>query len=480
MTDLRARFEARGQGHVFAHHDRLDASGRDRLAAEAASLDLDELDSLFESLVRRPGPGGGGNDDAGLEPARYIPLPDSPGGDPAVWRKAFEKGEAALRAGRVAAFTVAGGQGTRLGHDGPKGTFPVTPVLGKPLFQVFAEKILAAHRIYGKPVPWYLMTSEANHEETVAFFRSHDFFGLPAERVRFFSQGHMPAVDAEGRILLAAPDRIALSPDGHGGALRALVRSGSIRQMEADGIDTISYFQVDNPLVRCLDPAFIGFHLLKGSEMSSKMVPKAYAEEKVGVFCERGGRALVVEYSDLPERLASETDAQGGLRFRAGSIAIHLFSRTFVETLGSASGNDDGAGFRLPFHLARKKVPFCDAEGRLVEPEEPNACKFEMFVFDALPFAKNPVIVETDRAEDFSPVKNAEGLDSPATCRADQLRQSARWLRQAGVDLELDADGVPTLAVEVSPLFADTPERFAAAWARLESPPRPVDGLVIS
>jgi len=478
MTDLRKHFENKGQGHVFAHYDSLDEAGRERLLAEAGSLDLDELDSLVESLVRSPSAGNAALADS-LKPARTVPLPDAPGGDPALWGEACEKGEAALRAGRVAAFTVAGGQGTRLGHEGPKGTFPVTPVLEKSLFQVFAEKILAAHRRYGKPVPWFLLTSEANHDDTLAFFEQHRYFGLPEDRVHFFSQGHMPAVDAEGRILLSAPDRIALSPDGHGGSLRALVRSGSIRRMEAEGVDIISYFQVDNPLVRCLDPAFIGFHLLNDSEMSSKMVPKAYPEEKVGVFCEREGQALVVEYSDLPERLAVERDESGALRFRAGSIAIHLFSRDFVESLGSARGKE-GQSRRLPFHLAHKKVPCLDAEGRLVEPGSPNAYKFEMFVFDALPFATNPVIIETERAEDFSPVKNADGVDSPATSREDQLRQSARWLRRAGVPLEVEASGLPSIRLEISPLFADTPERFQAAWEKLEPKPELVDGLVLS
>src|SRR5690606_38606219 len=173
---------------------------------------------------------------------------------------------------------------------------------------------------------------------------------LPQDRVHFFRQGLMPAVDADGKILMADRGEIALSPDGHGGALRALVRSGSIRLMEADGIDTISYFQVDNPLVRCLDPTFIGFHLMHQSDLSSKMVPKVSPEEKVGVFCQRDGTSLVVEYSDLPERLAHERDAAGELRFQAGSIAIHIFHRDFIARLGGKSGQSE-CGATLPFHL---------------------------------------------------------------------------------------------------------------------------------
>ncbi|MCB1229758.1 MAG: UDPGP type 1 family protein [Verrucomicrobiae bacterium] len=455
MIHPRNDFEDAGQGQVFRFFDDLPAAPQDALTREASGVDLSEVSRLHETLVRNPGAGNEALADE-LQPAEFIPLPRN-GGDAARWEEAFETGEAALRAGRVAAFTVAGGQGTRLGFDGPKGTFPVTPIRKAPLFQVFAEKIRAASNRYGKPMPWYIMTSVINHEETVDFFERHGYFGLGPDRVHFFSQGLMPAVDEEGKILLAEKGRIALSPDGHGGSLRALVRSGAIDRMEADGIDTISYFQVDNPLVRCLDPAFIGFHLLGESEMSSKALPKAYPEEKVGVFCRNGeGRDVVIEYSDMPERLATERDDDGQLRFRAGSIAIHVFDRDFVKRLGA--GDDPDAV--LPFHKAHKKVAFVDDAGKPVEPDSPNAWKFEMFVFDALPFAKNPVIIETAREDDFSPVKNAEGADSPKTCREDQLRQFARWAKAAGLPVEADKTGLPSVAFEITPGFADTEERF--------------------
>lgn len=474
MKDIQDHFKSKGQGHVFTFFEELSEAEQELLLQQAADIDLDELSDLVSTLVHGTGSKNESIADA-LEPADYTPLPNREGGNPSLWIEAREKGEAALRAGRVAAFTVAGGQGTRLGYDGPKGTFGVTPVLKKSLFQVFAEKILASSRIFGRPVPWFILTSIINHEETVAFFKQHDYFGLPPEKVHFFSQGLMPAVDGDGNILMAGKGQIALSPDGHGGALRALVRSGSIRQMEADGIDTISYFQVDNPLVRCLDPAFIGFHLMNDSELSSKMVPKAYPEEKVGVFCRKDGKALVVEYSDLPERLSQERDESGEIRFCAGSIAIHMFDRNFVDRLGS--GRDESA--RLPFHLAHKKVPFLDESGTLQEPAEPNAYKFEMFVFDALPFAANPVIIETERADDFSPVKNATGVDSAETSANDQLRQFARWAKAAGVELETDASGLPAVTFEVSPLFGDTAGRFKASWIALEHKPGLTDGLVL-
>ena len=475
MTDIRKHYIDCGQGHVFTHFDSLSEAEQQTLLSQATAIDLGEISELVATLIHSPRTGSE-NEGDDLSPADYIPMPGHcESADPSLWKEATKRGEAALRTGRVAAFTVAGGQGTRLGFDGPKGSYGVTPVLKNSLFQVFAEKILATNRIFGRPVPWFIMTSDLNHEDTVAFFEAHHYFGLIPERVHFFRQGLMPAVDAEGKILMAERGEIALSPDGHGGALRALVRSGSIRLMEADGIDTISYFQVDNPLVRCLDPTFIGFHLMNQSDLSSKMVPKAYAGEKVGVFCQRDGKALVVEYSDLPERLAGACDANGELRFKAGSIAIHVFNRDFIARLG---GNGEG-GAALPFHLAHKKVPYIDREGVRHEPTAPNGYKFEMFVFDALPFADHPVIIETAREDDFSPVKNAEGVDSPQTCRDDQLRQYVRWAREAGIEIETDHSGLPPFAFEISPLFGDTPARFRKSWEALPHKPGLTEGVVL-
>jgi len=466
-------FQRAGQAQVFAFFERLAPDAQQRLLAEAGEVDRAELDRLYRSLVAKSD-GAAGVNLAGLAPAPYEKRPEH-GGDAAAWAQAKAAGEAALRAGRVAAFTVAGGQGTRLGYDGPKGTFPVTPLKQKTLFQVFAEKILAAGRRYGRPLHWFVMTSHANHAATEAFFAEHRWFGLDRGRVHFFRQGRMPAVGFDGKILLETESSLALSPDGHGGSLRALDRSGALDLMKSEGVDTLSYFQVDNPLVRCIDPAFLGWHVLRGSEMTSKMVPKAYAEEKVGHFCTQAGKSVVVEYSDLPMAMQRETDAAGQLRYVAGSIAIHVLDREFVRRMAAG-----GEGATLPFHRADKKIPTVDAAGAPVKPQKANGVKFEMFVFDALPFAKNPVIIETLRADDFSPVKNAEGVDSPQTCRDDQLRQFARWLRANGAEVATDATGRPAATIEVSPLFGYDEDSFADAWRRLAPPPAVTDGLILS
>ena len=465
------KYQNAGQGQVFAFFDGCPPEEQKRLLEDAREIDLDEVARLTRSLLSKDAAAGVNLE--GLTPAPFEKRPEH-GGDPAAWLKAKAAGEAALRAGRVAAFTVAGGQGTRLGYDGPKGTFLVTPLKQKPLFQVFAEKIFAAGRRHGRPLHWFIMTSHANHDATVSFFQEHSYFGLDAARVHFFRQGRMPAVDFEGKIRLESKCSIALSPDGHGGSLRALQRSGALDLMQKESIDTLSYFQVDNPLVRCVDPAFLGWHITRGSEMSSKAVTKAYPEEKVGVFCQQNGKVVVIEYSDLPLAMQRETDASGQLRYLAGSIAIHVLDREFVRRLAMG-----GEGVALPFHRADKKIPTVDASGEPVKPGKPNGVKFEMFVFDALPFARNPVVIETLREDDFSPVKNADGVDSPKTCRDDQLRQFARWLKENGAAVGVDKTGLPGATIEVSPLFGYDEDSFSDSWRRLSPKPQVRDGLYL-
>ncbi|EDY84956.1 UTP--glucose-1-phosphate uridylyltransferase subfamily [Verrucomicrobiia bacterium DG1235] len=448
-------FESRGQGQIFRFWEGLNEKERANLISQADEIDLDELDDLVSTLVKASGDKESVNFSA-LKPAPYLPIPEDLDTNE-DWQEAKKLGEDALRKGKVAAFTVAGGQGTRLGYDGPKGTFPVTPVKKKTLFQVFAEKIQAARLRYECELPWFIMTSDVNHEATVAFFEANDFFGLAPDSITFFRQGRMPAVDYDGKIILESKSSIAMSPDGHGGALRALERSGSFKAMEDAGIEVLSYFQVDNPLVQAIDPYFIGFHLKSGSTMSSKMLPKAYEKEKLGHFCVLDGVTQIVEYSDMPDDLCALRDPDGKLSFRAGSIAIHVISLDFARSLVAA-----GSSVSLPFHRADKKVPFVNEEGNTQKPDTANGVKFEMFVFDAIPFSKNPLVIETTRLNDFSPVKNAEGIDSPESCRADQLKLFREWFDAAGINIPQGFDG----SIEVSPLYALDKESFVSAWKK--------------
>ncbi len=469
--NLRQKFERAGQGHVFKYFDELDESGKKALLDQLAQVDLGELGELCGSLLK---PGGETRADfSKLTPAPYIPLPESKSSNP-KWAEAKKIGESALRAGKVAAFVVAGGQGTRLGFDAPKGLYKVTPVKGKSLFQVFAEKILSASRKYAVSIPWLVMTSQINDAATRRFFEENSYFGLDKNDVIFFKQGLMPAVDKDGKIILEDRGKIAMTPDGHGGCLRAMCRSGAAEELKKRGVECISYFQVDNPLVNIIDPYFIGFHILGKSEMSSKMIPKAYPLEKVGHFCELGGKLTVIEYSDLPAEFQQKLDGDGQLLFRAGSVAIHILDRAFVEKLGGSASDA-----KLPFHRADKKIPCLDANGERLKPEKPNGIKFEMFVFDALPMAKSPVIIEGARWDEFSPVKNAEGVDSPLTCKNDQKKQFARWFKEAGSPVDCDETGIPEADIEISPLFASNAEDFAMRWNALANKPPVKSGFYL-
>jgi len=452
VESVRAALDRHGQSHLLRFYDELSAPERKSLLEQLTALDLEELEELIERYVRhRPPAAPAGR----IEPAPVF----RPGVDDAsrrVMAEARARGEELIAAGKVAAFVVAGGQGTRLGYEGPKGCLEATPVTHKPLFQVFAEQILAAGRRAGVAVPWYVMTSPENDVATRAFFRQKGFFGLAPEDVFFLVQGTLPAIGMDGKLLLASKGRLATSPDGHGGSLTALRASGALDDMARRGVELISYFQVDNPLVRCVDPLFLGLHDLRGAEMSAKVLPKRDPLEKLGNLCVVDGKVTVIEYSDMPEELARATTADGHLRFSAGSIAIHVLGRAFVERLVPP-----GAGrCELPLHRAEKVVPYMDDAGRAIRPDRPNAVKLERFVFDALPLARETFILETRRAEEFSPIKNASGDDSLTTSLHDQLRRAAEWLERAGVAVPRDADGQVAAAIEISPLLADSAEEL--------------------
>jgi UDP-N-acetylglucosamine/UDP-N-acetylgalactosamine diphosphorylase len=451
------KLDAVGQGHLLQFWDELDRKQRGQLLDDLDQVDFERCVPLVEAFVRK-------RPDFQL-PSRLAPPTTFPAQPSAEsydrYRAAREVGAAAIRAGRVAAFTVAGGQGTRLGYDGPKGAFEISPVRSACLFQLFAEQLRGTERRYGRRPRWYIMTSPANHEPTQEIFARNNYFDLSDEDVVFFPQGQMPAFLPDGRIALAEKHRLALGPDGHGGSLRALATSGALDDLRERGIEHVSYFQVDNPLVHVIDPLFIGLHIETESEMSSKAVAKADDLERVGNFCLADGRLTVIEYSDLPAELAHAKNPDGTRRFNAGSVAIHVLARSFVERLTA-----DGAAVQLPWHRADKKLAVIDDAGNAQTPDEPNVVKLETFVFDAIPLAKNPLVLFTPREEEFSPVKNAEGVDSVATARRDMLLRAARWLESCGCRVPRDADGLPDLPLEISPAFAldveDLRERLVA------------------
>jgi UDP-N-acetylglucosamine/UDP-N-acetylgalactosamine diphosphorylase len=449
LASLIRELASAGQEQVLQFWSELDPAGQKKLAGQVAALDLKLVAQLADGYVRNKAPLALPNE---IQPVQVYPRRPE-GKQKALYERALQRGQQMLREGKIGAFLVAGGQGTRLGYDGPKGEYPVTPIKNKPLFQVFAEQLLAHSRDFGLLIPWYIMTSDVNDGPTRRFFAKHKFFGYDEKSIFFFQQGMVPAFAMDGTLLLAKRDSLALSPDGHGGSLRAMHKSGALADMRCRGVEHLSYFQVDNPLVHCIDALFLGLHDLTHSEMSSKTIPKSHPLEKVGNFVTGDGVLQVIEYSDLPDALATQKNGDGSLRFDAGSIAIHALRVSFVERLNT------GGQLRLPWHRAEKKVPCVDEAGQSIDPDTLNAVKLEQFVFDAIPLAQNPMVYTTERAEEFSPVKNAEGSDSPATCRRDQIRRAAGWLTEAGVTVAMK-DGEPDAAIEISPLCATTAEQL--------------------
>lgn len=428
---LEKKLQLIGQEHIA----RLLESGAPFVSREAVENDLSRVDmglvgELTQGRHLFMDPGMGRVEPPEVFPASFAASPEA--------NEYRDHGEKLLREGRVAALVVAGGQGSRLGIEAPKGVVEVSPVKGKSLFQIHAEKVRALFLKYGRAVPFFIMTSRENDQATRSFFEAHAFFGLDPKEVFFFVQGMLPSVTPEGRLILSREGGLFLNPDGHGGTLAALEKSGCLAVMKEKGIDEIFFFQVDNPLVAVCDPLFMGLHAGKGAGMSSKVVRKRDFGEKVGVIATVGGRTRVVEYSDMSDEMRFAVDGAGRMLYWAGNSAIHVIRRDFVETL-------TGSDLRLPFHKAAKAIATLDEAGN---PVEITGVKFETFIFDALPMTGCSVSLEVLREEEFAPVKNKTGEDSLESSKAMQSALHRGWLEDLGIHVG------PGVRVEISPLFA--------------------------
>lgn len=446
---LREGLVVHGQEHVLRHWSNLSENARDHLAAQIATIDLPLMDRLVETWVTKDPPPEVFDR---IDPVPTIPVATS---DQPRAREAWDAGEAALSAGRVGILLVAGGQGTRLGYDGPKGAYPIGPVTGRSLFAYHADKILHAQRKFGCVLPWYIMVSDTNRDETRAYFKDHDYFGLRETDVYFFTQRMVPCVDERGKFMLDEPGSLAMNPNGHGGVIPAIVENGIAGDARQRGVDTLSYFQVDNWALKVADPYFIGYHVLGSGQMSSKIHRKTEVRESVGVHCLCDGEYRTIEYSELdiyPQLL--ETDAAGRPVYYAGNPAIHIISVGFIEDV-----------FRrfeaFPWHRAHKKIPYIDESGARVTPESPNGYKFETFVFDALRFTEHaPIALEIDRAGEYTPIKQFSGANSVEAARESQSELWGSWLDAAGVPVPRDGSGKVNVQIEISPQFAFSRDEF--------------------
>lgn len=441
-----------GQEHLLRFWSELTPAQQTTLADQLGQIDFSLIDRLYrgeEKVI----------DWRALsmkaEPPAAIRLGDQPAGFTTAEAKAA--GEEAIRKGEVAMILVAGGQGTRLGFDQPKGLFRIGPLSSRTLFEVLIDRLRALMKRMNASIPLYVMTSPATDAATRLFFSEQDRFGLGEDQLRIFCQGTMPAVDdGSGRILMSSPNQLALSPNGHGGLVAALAKHGCLEDAADRGITQFFYCQIDNPMVPVCDPTLIGIQVLGRTQILTQVVKKRFATEKVGNVVSLDGRTQIIEYSDLAEEAAQQKNADGTLKLWAGNIAVHIFQRRFLE---QAMKNSSA----MPFHRAHKKVPYIDERGGMVEPKEPNAFKFELFIFDLLPLAERSIVVESDAADVFAPVKNADGAptDTPAATKEAILNQHRRWLDAAGVRVAKEA------RVEIHPGWALDADEVAARAGEL-------------
>ncbi len=421
------------QDQVIEHLYKLNPPQQEKLLREARKLDLPLIFKLWRAHSENRDLQKGAEK---IEPAAIIGIPRS-AEEIQRKEKARLMGESLIRGGKVAVLIVAGGQGSRLGFDGPKGSFPISPVMKKPLFQLFAEAVKALSLRHKVNIPLVTMTSGENEKETKRLFKQNQSWGLGSQ-VHFFSQGMLPTLTPDGKLILSDEEHFLVNPDGHGGSLKAFYESGLLQKLRNEGYTELFYCQVDNPIAKIADPVFLGYHQMAGAEISTKVVRRQNPDEKVGIYGLLNGKPGIVEYSDFSPDEYRALDEHGEIRHWAGNIAVHVIGLDFIERLNRH-------GFALPYHRAIKDV---EGIGKGGKTERTKGLKFESFVFDAIPLAERTSCMEVSRDEEFSPVKNEEGMDSPETARRAMLDLHRKWLEDAGAEV------VRGVKVEISPLFA--------------------------
>ena len=422
------------QRDILSHYQSLDPDNKKIFLRDLQGLELKLVFHLYQKFSKE---GDIGRPFQEINSAPIFNIPKAPA-EVEAREKARRLGERLIRENQVAVLIVAGGQGSRLGFEGPKGKFLITPVKKKSLFQLFAETVKAISLRYHAVIPLLIMASPENRQESQQFFTSHNFFGLSGDAVYFFEQEMLPTLTPEGQFILKDDTHLLVNPDGHGGSLKALHKSGLLEDLIRRGFTELFYCQVDNPLVRIADPVFIGHHKMAGAEISTKVVRRRDPEEKVGIYGAVNGKPAIVEYSDFHPEEYRALDVRGNIRHWAGNIAVHMISLSFVQRLNLH-------GFALPYHRAIKEVEVGGPDGKGAKIQ---SWKFESFVFDSIPFASKTCCLEVMREEEFAPVKNQKGSDSPDTARAAMNNLYRSWLEGAGAVL------APEAQVEISPLYA--------------------------
>ena len=400
--EAKAILKKYGQEHLLNHYDKLDEKHKRELLDQINNINFELINSLYKNTKKELK-----KQEDEITPIEYLDkykLYDD--------YKYYENiGKKAIKEGKLAAVTMAGGQGTRLGHDGPKGTYDIGLDSHKSLFELLADNLKEEGKKYGVVIPWFIMTSKENNKATIDFFEKHKFFGYQKDKnIFFFVQGELPMIDTEGKILIGEDGLVKQAADGHGGIYESLVKNGMTEKMRHMGIEWVFIGGVDNCLVKMVDPVLMGIAIDKKVTVACKSVVKVNPHEKVGVFCRRNGKPNVIEYSEITEDMAEARDENGELLYGESHILCNLFSVDAIERMGANP---------LPYHVAFKKATYIDKDGNLVVPNSPNAYKFEAFLFDAFGSVDDMAVLRVKREEEFAPVKNADsaGVDCPRTAR---------------------------------------------------------------
>jgi UDP-N-acetylglucosamine/UDP-N-acetylgalactosamine diphosphorylase len=453
---LKTRFDNAGQGHVFKFFNVIPEQEQIEFLNQIINIDVENLNVIYDKAIEGAA-AASSNAQNDLKPLSQDVFDSVLKQDASTLKEWELIGLEKIAQGKVAVILMAGGQGTRLGSSAPKGCYDISLPSGKTLFQLQAERILKVqhlaqkHRKEQDPaetiIPWYIMTSGPTNKPTFDYFKKNNFFGLKEENVIFFEQGVLPCLTMDGKIILESKGKIAVAPDGNGGIYKAVLDKGVIQSLKNRGVEYSHCYCVDNCLARVADPIFIGYCISKGTDCGVKVVGKAAPEEPVGVVCVRNGKYGVVEYSEISNETAHERHADGSLKYGAANIANHFFSTAFLERVPSFQAE-------LEYHIAKKKIKYTDLEtGEQISPKANSGMKLECFVFDVFPYAQNMSVLEVDRIEEFSPLKNAPGTsaDCPETSRRDIVSQHVRFIENAGGKVVGNTKDCENLLFEISP-----------------------------
>ena len=390
-----------GQKHIIKLLNKLDEQQQEELINQINKIDFHQIMELYNNTKKEIE-----FKESKIEPLKYLDKAKLSENQ----RKKFDKlGTEVIRNGQYAVVTMAGGQGTRLGYSGPKGTFKLDVYgKGKYLFEILIDNLKEANQKYNTTIPWYIMTSIDNNKETVDFLEKHEYFGYDKNYVTIFTQSEMPLIGEDGKLLIGKDYKIKEASDGNGGTYSSLRASGCLADMKEKGIKWVFIGGVDNVLLKMADVTLLGMAIARDVQIASKSVVKANPQERVGVFCKMNGHPKVIEYAELPTKMAEQRDRNGELKYGESHIMCNLYTIDAIEKISNEI---------LMYHSAHKKNSYIDENGNEIIPEEPNSYKFESFIFDAFEFSDNIAILRGKREDDFAPVKNKDGVDSPKTAK---------------------------------------------------------------